>query len=131
MERVQWRATKMFRGLEQLSYEERIGELGLFSLKKIKLRGINAYKYLKSGCYKDGARFLSLLPSDRRRVSGHRPKHRKFHLNMGKNFTVREMEQWNRLPRETVESHPLEITQNHNPVEPALGGSASAGGWTA
>lgn len=68
----------MFRGLEQPSYEERTGELGLFSL-----RGnlIKAYKFLKSRCYKDGARFCSLLPSDRRRVNGHRLKHGKLHLH--------------------------------------------------
>ncbi|KAK4806781.1 hypothetical protein QYF61_005577 [Mycteria americana] len=96
LETVQQRAMKMIKGLEHLSYEERLRELGLFSLEKRRLRG---------GSHQ-------LVPSDRTRGTGHKQKHRRFPLNIRKLFlTVMVVEDWNRLPREAVliEEHPVTI----------------------
>ena len=72
--------------------EERLRELGLFSLERRRLRGnlINAYQYLMYGSQVDEVRIFLVACSDRTRGNGQKLEQRKFHTNMRKNFfTVR------------------------------------------
>ena len=55
----------MLRGLEHLSYEDRLRELGLFSLEKGRPQGnlIVAFRYMKEAYKQEGTEFLHDLIS--------------------------------------------------------------------
>ncbi|GAB0197880.1 hypothetical protein GRJ2_002253400 [Grus japonensis] len=97
---------KLIRGLEHLSYEDRLRELGLFSLEKRWLRGdlIAAYRYLKGPTGKLERDCLSGSVVMGQGVMG------RLTLDVRKKFfTVRVVRHWRRLPREVVDAPSLEV----------------------
>ena len=101
LEWIQKMVTKMIRGLEHLTSEDRLRELGLFDLKKA-LGGI--FQYLKGTYRKAGEGLFIRVGSDRMRGNGFKLEEGGFRLEIRKKFfTVRVVRHWNRLPKEVVD----------------------------
>jgi len=92
LEQVQRRATKMIRGLIHLSYEDRLRELGLFSLERGRVQGdlLAAFQYSKGAYKKEWDRLFIRTLCDRTRSNGFKPKEDRFRLHTRKIFFSNE-----------------------------------------
>lgn len=104
LEKVQRRATKLVKGLEDHSYEERLQELNLFSLEKRRLRGDMILMY-KCCTGDDPSIGKKLFSSKANKTRGHSLKleEKRFNLKTRRRFfTVRTVRMWNSLPQAVV-----------------------------
>ena len=73
LERVQRRATHMIQGLEGRPYEERMRDLGLFSLEKRRLRWdlVAVYNFIRWVHQDLGGHLFTRTPQGKTRFNGH------------------------------------------------------------
>ena len=103
---------KMIKGLENLPYEERLKEIGLFSLENKRLRGdsITVFQYLKGSYKEDRGLLFTRSHMEKTRGNWYKLHRKRFHLNIKKKlFTVRTINHWNNFPRDVVEFPLLEV----------------------
>ena len=115
LERIQRRATKMIPELRDLSYEERLKECGLTTLKTRRLRGdqIEVFKILNGYENIDRNMFFSLKKDSRTR--GHEVKLVKdqCRLDIRKHsFSQRTINEWNKLSTDCVTASSVNMFKN-------------------
>ena len=86
LKQVRGRPTRMIRELETKPCEEKLKELGMFSLEKRRLRGdlISFFKYLKGCLMEEGQDLFSIIPECRTHNNGLKLKEASFQLNIRK-----------------------------------------------
>ncbi|GAB0186012.1 hypothetical protein GRJ2_001066500 [Grus japonensis] len=110
LERVQRMDTRMIKGLGSLPYEERLRELGLFSLEEgLREDLITMFQYLKGGYKEEGDSLFTRSHMEKTRGNGCKLLLGRFRLDTrGKFFPLRTISHWNNLPREVVDSPALD-----------------------
>jgi len=90
LEWVQRRTTKMIRGLEHVSCEERLSEFVQFSLENRRLQRdlIEAFQYLKGAYKRDKNRLCSRACCYRTRTNDFKLKEGRFRLDICKKFFI-------------------------------------------
>lgn len=128
IENVQRLATRMIEGQRGLSYEDRLANLGLFSMKRRRLRGdlIETFKIMKG---LSGLHPTDLFePATADNLRGHcmKLKHRRSRLELrARFFANRVVPSWNKLPSallecETVEEFKHSLDKNWLAIFPDL-----------
>ena len=110
IEQVQRRFTKLISGCQNLTYQQRLTQLDLFSLEYRRKRGeiIETFKFVK---FVPGTAqiLFSFSVSDRTRGHAHKMVKTRFRTNLGANtFSNRVVSTWNVLPSDVVECNGIE-----------------------
>ena len=111
LEDPQRRFTRWFKRIRGYKYEDRLKELGLFSMTRRRLRGdlIETFKIMKGFTDIEKDKFFKI--SDSRNLRGHSLKLAKKHSNLDIRlnfFTVRIINNWNRLPQRVIDAGSVE-----------------------
>ena len=98
--------------LEHLPYEDRLRELGFFSLERRRLRGdlTAAFQYLKGPYKQEWNQLFTRVDNGKTRGDGFKLREGRFMFDIRwKFFSKRVVRCWSRLPREVVDAPSLEV----------------------
>jgi len=100
----------MIREREYLSCEDRLRELGLFSLEKTSGRPHCCLPIVKRAYKQWGEQLFTWSDSDRTRGDDLKLREERFRLDVRRKFfTQRVVRHWHRLPRGAVDASTLEV----------------------
>ncbi len=114
LEAVQRKATKMIISLRNISYEERLASLNLFSLEKRRLRGkLNeCFKILKGFTNVGASKLLSVDDILRTRRNGVKLRCKQVQVDNTKFFFNDVFMEWNKLPPSVVQCDTINLSKS-------------------